>query len=426
MRNGLKNRVAWAKQCLGQQKVKFFFCRITPILTILVSLVTVPLLIAIVLFAFAPTKGGLYIIGAETSRIQYQVNSPERARMMLYGVNVKIGNSFVVRTGDFPKLDNMGPTEIAVPNPPEHCFWGELSPLNKTFVELSVEKGVQQLRLFADPMSPIESQGPLATLTLPGIDFKIEGQEEEGSRDDSLVLDDQPLLEDIVLAGEIQITPAPECNMNGLTARVFGFPTRGFATLAEPAYIDGPGELGRRSIATKRVEKTVDWLGILRASPVTTVAGDLDYVSGEVEVFVRPFFCTEKIVQLLGPKEKRTGCKDIYRLDSEPLKIPSGSAIRGIVRADRQDETSVLYGQVYFDGAVYQVSGSTEAEGLEMLRPGSGATRESSNVLSVSLLERVALEPLLIILTTAFFTLLGILVGILQIENDKPDSKGSS
>lgn len=356
-----------------------------PFFLVLWVLVFVATLLLGSLYYAGRTAGGLYLVTAETSRFEYKVTLPDRSLVYVDAVLVRSGDNFVM------EADAEGIIES------DFCFSGYVRPSQGVFMEFGVSQARQRLRIYRDGDAPQASVAPLAVLELsdqPYVLWDPANPRVTAPAASGLVLDQEMSVGDLALQHEIEITNAPDCFEDGTQNRV------SFAPRSEPISIDGPGHLGRSLMTTEDLTavRSDEWV----------------FIEGEIDILLREVLCWQR----LSLSSWNTACTRLFRTQSDPMPIPSGSALVGHFVENGNRMTSDLLGQAYFDGEMYRVNISTEAEGLSILRPGAGANLTNSNSLSVSLFERLSLEPLLVAVTTLFIGLTGLIVGVLQIESD--------
>lgn len=460
------------KSNCGHRPLRKFFCRVLPWLSMGMFISAFLLIMCAGLFYFLKPSGGLFILSAETSRLDYLVENSARAEILLDGVLVRSNGFDVVDALKHPQTNSgsadkqIKPTESSDPSekhdseqagqasgnaddqkvvipsefPDYFCYTGVLTPSFGTRVELAVLDGVQSLSVDAgqsvqrpkqnsssasrrsrrrgeDTSSPTNEQGTafegaLATLSFNdrylvlAADHSVHpGFEAHDTDLDLLLLDEPedsndrlpvaPAIGDFPLSGPVIVTADPACPRASAGAPAF-------ASRQAPITVDGPSVIGRK---------------LRTIGDETVVDEDIPYIRGDVEIVIRQALCFERFFPSdngVSGNQMR-GCKRIYHVDTDSLSLPPGSAITGVARGGFSSD---FFGQITFEDGRYAAHISTEADSFRVLRPGAGGTFENANLLSVPFLTRILLEPWLIILTTIFFTLSGLVLGILQIEDE--------
>ncbi|MEM0921539.1 MAG: hypothetical protein AAGI13_00735 [Pseudomonadota bacterium] len=422
------------------------------------------------LFWMLYPSGGLFVVNVETSRMDYDVTGVSRNEIAVEGAIVQVGQSWVVdRIAS--QEDPQGPFS-ALTHPAAYCYTGILTPRPGTRVELAVEEGMQVLRI--SPSDFVPDPPPSLRETRPGPNRSPDGPQmpsfdadgEEGARfatlsyngRDLFVFDGQgrppPYPDPDAKAEEEAEDPLnllllpPETESTGSTARasvdqtlfVGDFPLNNavtvtadpicaahkaaldgrtdvqdgdfvtFATRAKPITVAGPAVVGRK-LRTK--------------NETTIVDDDFPHLGGDVEVLIREVLCLNLLSSqwFNGIDAENRGCRRIYRVATEPVSLPPGSALTATLNTQREERPSFFFGQVSYEDGRYEVGVSTEADIFKILRPGSGGQLDNSNIVSVPLIDRILLEPALILFASLFFTFSGLVLGILQIEDDDNPSK---
>ena len=411
-----------------------------------------------------PSGNTLFFVDATTSDLSYVVTGPEAARVYLTGVSI--------RADGVPVVD---------PSNGSRCVEGYLSLQKDTVVQFSVINGLQRLSV-AHPTRPVPEEvvletssktekavsareadkvqappqgdeapdadpkpnqdGPVAAILersrVGYVLVKPEPSDERSTPatdeddDDSGELIFAPegapsplVIGDLPLAGNVVITEvAPGgCEFEGPQGVT---PQVAFAPRSEPFVIEGPGVLGSRH---------PDDLGSLGAGSRNTT-----FISGEIEALVRGSVCWERFTrwtQASGPVDDSTPwamrmarnaqdiavgppCTTVYQLDKQPMPIPTGSSLRGVL--DRNGtEPAQLTGQVFFDGDLYRVNATVSANRITITHPSTNVQGIRRSNLEVSFLDRAFAEPWLVLMFTLFLTAFGWVLGVLQIELEMID-----
>ncbi|MEM6824518.1 MAG: hypothetical protein AAF566_05350 [Pseudomonadota bacterium] len=395
----------------------------------LVGLVTV-----LVMFTVLAPSGGLFVLSAETSRLEFRVRSKSRADIILDGVVVQSRGTPVV--GEFGE-----PGEV-------FCYSGVFTPPLDSLVELTVEQGAPRLRVTAlnegllsraivrarpneptvlgrrtarsingvadtaglgdpatgqaDPQKArLSFNGERITLQNNNSSFDLDEFSPAQSAAMSLQLIDPESQPGNLQVGDLTLDLPVDVFSDARCANEDGSTPSKFATRTNPINLNGPAIIGRK-------------LRPIEGNDV--VLEEIPFIRSSVEIIIRQVLCKERFA-ILGDAasfQADRECKRIYRVDNDRIDLPPGSAITG--RVDN-DIASDFYGQVTFEDGRYQVQASTEAEAFQVLRPGAGGRISDANQVSVPLLGRLLLEPWLIVMASIFFTLSGLVLGILQIED---------
>lgn len=396
-------------------------CRAFPFLTGCWIAVTVLFVLLNVLSFGLMSPNSLFIIDAKTTRIQFQPQTPTFPNIPVSGVNLQNGDFFLQA---FSAENNGEPLE----GPQSRCFLGEIAPRQGTIVELDVINGQQFMRLNA---APAADTGEAVAGTVQSLDrtwkfyqFSESKIREEAPRS-QFDLGAGP--KELPLQNIAMATGSADC---ADTTRFKGNDGRpiSFAPKIDPISIDGAATLGRgvRFVVPKDAPDV----------PTVIDLGD-EVISGNVQVMVRQSICLRSVLSLpirILSREwpLHSNCENVYKLQSDALTIPTGTAIRGLERrwfwqprTDGNTPATRMFGQVHFDGEMYQVSLSTGAKHLEIIYNWGRADAHSSDLLSISFFDRARAEPWLILITSLFITMTGLIVGILQIEDLRPAKKVS-
>ncbi|XKD82456.1 hypothetical protein ACIRQ6_18080 [Algirhabdus cladophorae] len=363
-------------------------CKTFPILAIIWCVLFAVTVAFYTAFFVQGSNTALFVVEATTSRLQFKTATPERSSIFVQNVNLQSGNAFLK---DNTKTD-----------PQAFCFSGYVTPLKGATLDFGVLEGRQNLRILpedgqaAGSVSFLTNGWALVDLADPQVG-RSEGSE---STQDLLNPGAQPT--DMVLTDAINIAASELCQSADTSTGVSGFAPR-----AEPISVDGGGSLGRGLRISGAGQLLVDT--------------DLQFISGRIQTVVRQVLCQETFFTLWG-RAPNTSCNRVYVLSGAPLTIPSGSALRGVTTDSDIRETAVLFGQAYFDGEMYQVNVSTEAQHLEIIGPGATDRQQRINQLSISIFDRASSEPWLVAITGLFLTMTGLIVGILQVEDRRPNT----
>ena len=392
------------------------------------------LAICAVVFARLYPSGGLFVLSLETTRLDYEASGEDRAEIWLDRVLVMSdGVPLLVdheqaegADGNLAAPVGRDGAAMTVSSHPQHfCYTGAVTPGPGTRVELTLRDGRQFMKI-TPPDLRAEEEPPKPTF------LRHNGQKlvwapsppqdgdaaAAGSAQDvedvvSALLDvggtwagEEPDIGDFDLSGEVQISADPDCEDD--TSRPSGF------ALHTPIFFSGPAVLGR----------------FLREEEgAYLVDEDIPYLEGTVEVIISQVLCRDR---LLGGTRKQEGqnnvaCPRIYRLETDPVPLPPGAALRseilleparGWVTTEPDSIPAPFVGHVLFDEGRFIVNASTEADAFIIVRPGTNGKRSDGNVLSVPFMDRILLEPSLVILASLFFALSGLLLGILQVEDE--------
>ncbi|KPA21268.1 hypothetical protein shim_27330 [Shimia sp. SK013] len=395
-----------------------------PALQISASLTLFGIGLALLLFTavrIGGHRGDYFLIEAETSRFEYQVTNSEQAMLFVSGVRITSGNKEVVRKSP----DSAEVTDA-------HCVSGHLEPQHGAVMEFDVLNGLQRLqiraakgdeykkrqtyfdrflnwtRVFiatgpsARQFVPNKELVPLAALDFAGAEYVISGAD---APVDVFLLDKEQPTGSLTFDQHVVIVEDESCRKSenadsGARDEPKAKQTEvAFGPRGEPIPIDGPGYIGRRLVANT----DGNW------RPST----DLEFTSGSIEILVRETLC--------GPLTmlSATGCRRVYRPNRDATPIPGGATLRGLQKASGKEFTSLMWGQVHFDGEMYKVNVSTEAYAVDMIQPG-GPSRVAGNRLSLTLFDRLFVEPALVIAVTFFAAVIGWILSILQIEPVAP------
>ncbi|WP_424975699.1 hypothetical protein [Dinoroseobacter sp. S124A] len=403
--------------------LKRFFCRSVPYLSGLMFLSLFCLMVLSLVFWIIFPSGGLFVVTAQTSRLDYEVTSAERSEIAVQGALVQVGSDWVVDAAQLETVTDEVPA--IADHAAAYCYRGVIRPGPATRVELSFEGGEQVLRI--DAVQPdaerIESYG---TLSYNDRDLMLNADrlaqlDAGGPAADPLAA----LLLDPLSEGE-------DLASDGLQPqRVGEFPlTAPFTLVSDPACAElireDMGEGSGAAFATRSAPMTIDGPAVIgrklrQVSGLIVVDDDIPHLSGQVEVIIRQALCVELIATIweTGFAEYDKACRRIYRVEAEPIALPPGSALTGVVTPWSEPEApSQFYGQVSFEDGRYTVDVATEADSFKVLRPGAGGRLQDSNIVSVPFIDRVLLEPWLILCASLFFTFSGLVFGILQIEDE--------
>ncbi|APX14311.1 hypothetical protein [Tateyamaria omphalii] len=319
-----------------------------------------------ILFFVVHRSEVLFVIEANTSRFEYKVMHPERIEVPVRGVRVITGNKQVVVASDDK-------------GEPDNCYSGVLLPARGTTLVFQMYQGLQQIKLAP---SAEAKDTPVARLTQGYARYKIDGAETDHTAS-LLAPDDDPPEGFVPLSGLSTLTQDPAC-INGGAA---------FALPEEPVVIDGTGIIGRGFTPNAN------------AVQASMRALDLEYIAGEIDIVMRENICFDRL--------RGRSCPNVFRLESDPVPIPASSALTGL----GENGPVQMVGQAFFEDGRYVVQASMNARKLVINQPSPfnwEATQQS--LLGVSWLDRILIEPLLVVSASVFLTLLGITLGVLQIE----------
>lgn len=412
--------------------LKAFLLGSVPFLSTLMFASLIGLVTSFLTFYMLYPSGGLFVLSVETTRLDYEASGQNRGEIWLEGVLIRAGGKQVVDAAAHPALgpkpsDAVPTVETAADY---FCYTGAITPGPASRVELTILDGAQFMKITPPADEPKDGDaGPKpTTLRLNGQklvrtnDHKTRPALPEiepinalllvpqpDSDEDTAASEDKSGLDvgDFELPGTIDISADPEC------AKVV-HRSQGFGTGGAVITIDGSAALGRKL-------RPVDSGGYV-------VDDDIPYLRGTVEVMISQVLCGERLFDFLSAGKQRdgAGCDRIYRIEAEPMTLPPGAAVVSEIEAEPQqwrfakkpeNPPAPFFGQVTYQDRRYFVNASTEADNFIILRPGQGGTLDDSNVLSVPFIDRVLLEPTLIIFVSLFFALSGLVLGILQVED---------
>ncbi|MEO1732400.1 MAG: hypothetical protein AAFR45_02045 [Pseudomonadota bacterium] len=398
-----------------------------PVITVLWAASTLSWIILVVT-AFVLFRGGLYLIEASTSRLEYEVTDPERSRIFLNGALVSTEKGFVQESGGDLLAEDILKQGF--------CVFGYIVPAQGATLEFDIYQGAQLLTISktraedarnaskgadktAGDAAPSEGRTPesgsssqsgdaasdraiVATLEQseksyivydfaapPVTDSNGEGSNDGAAQDLSLVLGQPPL----PLEGFVEVTEDPGCHPDRSKDGLLGV----FAPRSDPVYIGGPGLLGREVVVTEQGRQ-------IARDPLT-------YTKGAISVIIRETLC---LGRLYGQP-----CSRIFNPEVPPMPIPAGASVWGLSDFADKNSRSYLQGQLFFDDGLYTVSLSTAAQGFSVLLPNSDGRVENSNDLSVSIADRLRYEPVLVVLFAIVLTTTSLLVGLFQIDPSK-------
>lgn len=388
------------------------------------------LLTSVAVFAVLMPSGGLFVFSVETTRLDFDASEQERGEIWLDGVLIRAEEKQVVDAAAHPGAPGkvIDPAPTVGSHRDYFCYTGAVMPGDGTRVEIAMLNG-RQIMQISSPRKPSDSPALVprpTTLSFNGQELALtaahavrpgtrQGSAADvlfdfGSDEGDVAADDESGLDfgAFELQGPVVITADPACE-EAASER------QGFAIL-DPITIDGPAILGRK-LHPQAGARIVDT--------------DIPHLQGSVEVIISQVLCWERLlsfIQMWSSHEK-ISCKRIYRIEAEPMTLPPGSSLLSVVsdpppsgQGDRvpglDGYSARVFGQVYFREGRYMVNASTEADQFIILRPGTQDDLEDGNVLSVPFMDRLVLEPLLVIFASAFFALSGLLLGILQVEDE--------
>ena len=408
--------------------LKAILLRLAPFLGICMFASFVGLVISIITFAVLYPSGGLFVLSAETTRLEYEASGQTRGEIWLDGVLIRAGGKQVVDANAHPAAPGImvDPVPTVSTTREYFCYTGAVTPGAGAWVELTLLDGAQFMQITPAPEpNPGDAVPKPTTLRFNGRALALTNEHQtrsESSADASvnaLMLvpqgnsdDNSQGLDfgDFELPGRIEIFADPDCKTEERLPQ-------GFGRNGDLITIDGPAILGRK---------------LRRIAGDYVVDDGIPFLTGSVEVFISQVLCANRLFSLISANAQLDGdCDRIYRIEAEPMTLPAGAAILSEIQEEASEEANdtelqatlaPFFGQVVFDDGRYHVNASTEAESFFVLRPGTGGKLQDGNALSVPFIDRVLLEPSLIILTSVFFSLSGLVLGILQIENaDSPD-----
>lgn len=419
LRAGGPISAAW--QNCRPRRIKSWLCAAVPALSILMFVSLAGLLVTAASFFWLYPSGGLFVLSAETTRLDYEASGQARGEIWVDGVLVRAGTTWVVDTSKYKQVPereggpDQPPTVLTLPE--YFCYSGFVRPAAGARVELAFLRGTQIMRITPDPK---KEGATSATLSFEQQDLALTARhdtrpdprpEPEANALMLAPLDGDEGVEPgaFKLDSSVELYADPGCEVVAQGAQGFGIGGQAIT-------IEGPAILGRK---------------LRHADEKDLVDDDIPILRGTVEVIIRQVLCIERLKRAFNKEPQRYGggCERIYRIEAEPIALPPGSTLLsrtsepahddvGVIAPPMVDKPALFYGQVEFRDGVYVLNASTEADRFIILRPGAGGTLRDGNALSVPFIDRILLEPWLILFASAFFALSGLVLGILQVEDE--------
>ncbi|MEL6643301.1 MAG: hypothetical protein AAFQ79_05140 [Pseudomonadota bacterium] len=430
----------------------------------MLALIVFLLLFLAVIFVLPPSTA-LFLIDAKTSRVEYMVDSPtasDNGSIAVRGMTVRVGKDFLIepdiKKGNGNEQASEEDTETQQDSQDDGekwkvaCVTGRIRPHVGTIVIMDIYNGRQRLSLRRDlvrtyspePGTTDGNVGLDAGLgTLSGYDGKPQLPGTPETPNPFFVGQAPEQGDPILLSDTTVLTADPECaGDDGTVANRPGFGTDGDAF-----FINGPGQLGRESSVERPREKSVE---LPRESsferPRERESSDgrsrinvtrfPEVFEGEVEILTRSAIC----------RFLASACTTLLRVSSEPMTLRPGAAVTpGLAEPsalidrsgsnsedtaatnnsrDAGDEIRTrspygsFQGYVTFDQRtlLYHFKASVEAVALFTIVPDAKTDTSPDDRFQVNALERMATEPLILWLFSALLGLVGIIIGLAQIE----------
>lgn len=384
----LKARFDTRERTTRWSLVLFFKTMLLPIfLAMLLATVWLGILMGMTWTHASSNTNALFLLSAETSHLSFQtVEGAPPAPFYVQGVKI------------VQEAEPIKDTTVEEAGKDPTCISGWLEPLPGSRTEFLVLDGQQAAR----------TEGPVL-LANAETELTIGDEVPKANAlmlDQTLAASDRDIeLGGLTLDGVVQIRADPAC------FEQMGIETEAFASRQEPIFIEGPGQIGRQLRRSEGPECSRGDPECNKTSSLWALEERRSYLKGSIDILARQSICWRRF-WLGGP------CPGIVRLNADPVAMPAGASVAGGISKNAL-APSILNGQVYFDGQMYQLDASTNANWITMTFPTDTEGGSASSELRLSLLDRLLTDAWILIAFTVCLTLLGWLLSILQIETHR-------